>query len=415
MKKIVVLCVVLLFSFTLSGCNPASNPVKTSPAASPSASSANTSSPAQTVTPSPSSSGTPSITPSGTATPSPAYTNVYLKRGDKGDKVRELQSSLNKFNYKLAVDGFFGKFTEYAVKNFQGKVNLTPDGIAGPLTWAKLASSPAVDPYLYDYTAETAITNLVEAFGKKLSLVPLSASKDLVIDGIQKNYSAFVTSSLLAKWQSNPENAPGRWVSSPWPDRIEISAIVKASEDTYKVNGEIIEITSVEMENGGIAAERSIDLVVKKTGTGWLIDDVVLGSYSRAAGSVVYENTQYGFKFYLPKGWKGYTIIPDKWEGYGQENPGVITETGPLLSIRNPLWTSQDPHQDIPIMIFTLAQWNSLQQDKFHIGAAPVGPSELGRNSTYVFALPARYNFAFRTGFEEVENILNGHPLEPAG
>lgn len=57
-------------------------------------------------------------------------------------------------------------------------------------------------------------------------------------------------------------------------------------------------------------------------------------------------------------------------------------------------------------MVFTPAQWNSLQGDEFHIGAAPMNPSELGRSSQYVLALPARYNYAFPTGYEEVEQIL---------
>lgn len=59
-------------------------------------------------------------------------------------------------------------------------------------------------------------------------------------------------------------------------------------------------------------------------------------------------------------------------------------------------------------MIFTLEQWGSLLEGKFHIGAAPIGPTELGRNSKYVFALPARYNFAFPEGYEEVEEIIKG-------
>jgi len=64
-------------------------------------------------------------------------------------------------------------------------------------------------------------------------------------------------------------------------------------------------------------------------------------------------------------------------------------------------------------MIFTLDQWASLLKDEFRVGAAPIPPSELGRNAKYVFALPARYNFAFPTGFEEVEDILKGNPLKP--
>lgn len=62
-------------------------------------------------------------------------------------------------------------------------------------------------------------------------------------------------------------------------------------------------------------------------------------------------------------------------------------------------------------MVFTLDQWQGLQRMEFSVGAAPVGPTELGRNNKYVFALPARYNFAFPTGYEEVERILEGNPL----
>ena len=128
---------------------------------------------------------------------------------------------------------------------------------------------------------------------------------------------------------------------------------------------------------------------------------------------VIYRNTQYGFSFSLPLSWEGYQIIESKWEGYTPGSQGDVTVAqGPIISIRHPEWTSANPRQDIPIMLFTLAQWDSLQQDKFHIGAAPIGPSELGSNTKYVFALPARYNFSFPTGYEEVEKILEGNPLK---
>ena len=127
----------------------------------------------------------------------------------------------------------------------------------------------------------------------------------------------------------------------------------------------------------------------------------------------IYTNTQYGFSFSLPLSWEGYQIIESKWEGYTPGSQGdVIVEQGPIISIRHPKWTLANPRQDIPIMVFTLAQWDSLQQDKFHIGAAPIGPSELGSNTKYVFALPARYNFSFLPGYEEVEKILEGNPLK---
>jgi hypothetical protein len=126
---------------------------------------------------------------------------------------------------------------------------------------------------------------------------------------------------------------------------------------------------------------------------------------------VEYRNTQYGFSFSLPVSWEGYSIVEDKWEGVALGGD-VVIEQGPIILIRNPQWTSANPRQDIPIMVFTINQWDSLQQEKFHIGAAPIGPSELGRNSKYVFALPARYNYAFPPGFEEVEEILENNPLK---
>ncbi|MGQ7889233.1 S-layer homology domain-containing protein [Paenibacillus sp. WC2504] len=133
------------------------------------------------------------------------------------------------------------------------------------------------------------------------------------------------------------------------------------------------------------------------------------------ADSNVYENTQYGFRFTLPNSWKGYTIVTDKWEGLSVSDSQAanVVESGAKISIRHPEWTSEQPRQDIPILVFTVDQWNELQQDKFHIGAAPIGPSELVRNDKYVFALPARYNFAYPEGYQEVEEILKSNPIQP--
>jgi len=126
---------------------------------------------------------------------------------------------------------------------------------------------------------------------------------------------------------------------------------------------------------------------------------------------VEYKDTQYGFDVKLPDSWLNYTIVTEKWQGDVADDKlgSVAVATGPEILIRHPAWTTTIPRQDIPVMVFTIAQWDDLQQDKFHIGAAPIGPSELGRNANYVFGLPARYNFAFLLGYEEVDQILQGH------
>lgn len=126
--------------------------------------------------------------------------------------------------------------------------------------------------------------------------------------------------------------------------------------------------------------------------------------------SIKYLNKQYGFSFNLPKSWNKYSIVTDKWEGRSL-NEGKVTETGPLLSIRHPLWTKKNPRQDIPLMVFTLSQWKLVENEKLAVSAAPIGPTEICRNSKYVFALPARYNFAFDTGYEEVEDIMKSNPI----
>ena len=128
------------------------------------------------------------------------------------------------------------------------------------------------------------------------------------------------------------------------------------------------------------------------------------------ATSLTYDNTKYGFKFTLPMSWTGYTLVNTTWEGRSVAT-GKVVETGPFISIRHPLWTSADKRQDIPIMVFTLSQWGLVNSEKMSLGAAPIPPSELGRNATYVFALPARYNFAFPTGYQEVDQIMQSNPL----
>jgi hypothetical protein len=126
--------------------------------------------------------------------------------------------------------------------------------------------------------------------------------------------------------------------------------------------------------------------------------------------TIEYRNTEYGFSFSLPASWKGYSIITDTWRGYNNSDSEITVEQGPMISIRHPQWTSENPRQDIPIWVFTVAQWNSLQQGNYSVSAGGIY-TELGRNARYVFALYSRYNYVFLTGFEEVQTILEGNPL----
>lgn len=62
-----------------------------------------------------------------------------LRRGDRGQDVKTLQTDLNTImNAGLAVDGSYGPATQNAVKSFQKAKGLEIDGVAGPATQKKI-------------------------------------------------------------------------------------------------------------------------------------------------------------------------------------------------------------------------------------------------------------------------------------
>lgn len=69
---------------------------------------------------------------------SPVTKKSYLEKGDRGEKVKELQKKLNAFCYNLDVDGIYGEKTEAAVKSYQSGHGLVIDGVAGIKTMASL-------------------------------------------------------------------------------------------------------------------------------------------------------------------------------------------------------------------------------------------------------------------------------------
>jgi len=84
---------------------------------------------------------------------------------------------------------------------------------------------------------------------------------------------------------------------------------------------------------------------------------------------------------------------------------------GPMLQIRHPKWTKENPREDMPIMIFTIAQWNEGPV----VSAAPFDPAELARNGTYVFAVPPRWDYDFSEGYEEAERLLTSDSVYTFG
>lgn len=70
-----------------------------------------------------------------------------LRRGSKGDLVKELQERLTALEYPCGnIDGIFGTKTYNALVSFQTDAKLDPDGVCGMKTWAALEAAKPREP-----------------------------------------------------------------------------------------------------------------------------------------------------------------------------------------------------------------------------------------------------------------------------
>ena len=67
-----------------------------------------------------------------------ATSQPTIRKGDRGDAVKILQTRLCDKGYTVDVDGIFGAKTHEAVEAYQADHGLTVDGIAGKRTWSTL-------------------------------------------------------------------------------------------------------------------------------------------------------------------------------------------------------------------------------------------------------------------------------------
>jgi murein L,D-transpeptidase YcbB/YkuD len=71
---------------------------------------------------------------------------ITVKSGSKGDAVRGVQEEFQFRNLSgnpaqgLQIDGIFGPETDATVRGFQDALEITVDGIVGPVTWRALVS-----------------------------------------------------------------------------------------------------------------------------------------------------------------------------------------------------------------------------------------------------------------------------------
>jgi hypothetical protein len=126
-------------------------------------------------------------------------------------------------------------------------------------------------------------------------------------------------------------------------------------------------------------------------------------------GQVLYHNTQYNFTFYLPASWQGYSVLVQQWNGQPflpATDKAVEMERGPIIVLRHPQWKTDDPWQDIPILVFTRRQWKADRLGRFSIDADG-SEYEIAHNAKYVFAIWSLFNWDESVkGAREAEGIV---------
>jgi peptidoglycan hydrolase-like protein with peptidoglycan-binding domain len=205
-----------------------------------------------------------------------------LKKGSKGQDVKDLQTLLNKNGAKLEVDGDFGKLTDAAVKDFQ-KQNppLAVDGVVGKQTWAALASKqqPPKPPDTKPRTAVFIVTDAATNNAVKGAVVKLADKLERTGDTGQVTISIPPGSYPFGVTADGFEQAIGTIEVTTNPEtqqRVELkggekrtTVVLAVSPSGKTKKGDKLELTAtVTLGDGKVKPTGTVrfDVVLNKTG-----------------------------------------------------------------------------------------------------------------------------------------------------
>lgn len=132
--------------------------------------------------------------------------DLVLNKGDKGDRVKQLQKDLLELGYDLGIwgaDGSFGSTTERAVVKFQKDFSLTADGIVGENTQTAIDAALEAKREDSEYGVEDFVTEVqkiigaevdgkagTETLGKTVTISAKINNKHALVKPIQKRLYA---------------------------------------------------------------------------------------------------------------------------------------------------------------------------------------------------------------------------------
>src|SRR6476661_3455089 len=119
---------------------------------------------------------------------------------------------------------------------------------------------------------ERAVRQLVALFAARMRTVSLVAPDSIAASRLQEAYGTLVTPDLLSDWMARPTAAPGRRISSPSPDRLDVRTVQPAGVDEYLVTGALIYGSRAPGAGAVRVAPRPVRLHVRRSGDGtWRI------------------------------------------------------------------------------------------------------------------------------------------------
>ena len=144
--------------------------------------------------------------------------------------------------------------------------------------------------------SKAAVRHTVTEFGRNLRDVSLLAPTSTVVSAIDEQYASYVSENLLEEWKADPQTAPGRVTSSPYPAEITIAKIDKTAAETYRLEGKILLKTSVNAASSTAesAGEQPIMITVQKIFDEWVITSFSQQKQQQATSSPTVEQETSG-------------------------------------------------------------------------------------------------------------------------
>lgn len=111
------------------------------------------------------------------------------------------------------------------------------------------------------------VVRAAELFGDQLKSAMLLVPEEQLKEQIDQLYAPYVSNELIGKWKEQLELTPGRELSSPWPERLDVLSITKLNDETYKLHGQIVEVAG-----GEVVGTNDVNLLMKIETDQWKID-----------------------------------------------------------------------------------------------------------------------------------------------